>query len=275
MTIISGKDRRLARLFGPDGRTFLVAADHGVTTGFDSGLGDMAPLLAAVAEGGADGVVVHRGTAKRHAPVQRGTALVVHLSGSTDLSPDGDVKTAVCSVESAVALGADAISVHVTLGCGAADDRAALADLGAVSTDCERFGMPLLVMTYVRPGGPRSAGAAALHAARVAAEMGADVVKATSPDLETSHALATKIGVPVVVAGGETGRGATFEDFLETSRLTLETGVAGLCVGRWVFTHTDPARATRALRDLVHPTDAGGSTPREAPLGSPFDLTRA
>ncbi len=270
MITTSGRERRLGRLLGPDGRTFLVAADHGVTTGFDSGLGDMGPLLAAVCAGGADGVVVHRGTAKRHVPVQRQTAMLVHLSGSTNLSPDGDVKTAVCSVESAVALGADAISVHVTLGTGAAEDRAALGDLGAVSTDCDRFGMPLLVMTYVRPGGPRSPGAAALHAARVAAEMGADVVKATSPDLETTHALATRIDVPVVVAGGEVGgaSGGTFDDFVERCRQSLQTGIAGLAVGRWVFNHADPETATRTLRELVH-----GDSPLVAPSRSDFDLT--
>ncbi|MGH1551941.1 hypothetical protein ACRAWF_06685 [Streptomyces sp. L7] len=61
--------------------------------------------MGAAVAGGADGVVSHRGSAARCMPVQRETALVVHLSGGTALSPQSELKTQVCTPEAALAPG--------------------------------------------------------------------------------------------------------------------------------------------------------------------------
>jgi DhnA family fructose-bisphosphate aldolase class Ia len=246
----SGKQRRLARLLGDDGKTVLVAVDHSLTTGADGGLADVGCVLRSVVAGGADGVVTHRGTAMRAMPVQRGTALIIHLSGNTALSPEPELKTTVCQPEAALAAGADALSVHITLGCGHAEDRAALAELGRVALSAERLGLPLLVMTYVRTS-PETHGRAVLHAARVAFELGADIVKCAHPGEEHLPALAASIDVPVVLAGGEKS-GGTWEDFLSTAKDVIGVGVAGLCVGRRVFGSPDPAQAVASLCAVVH-----------------------
>ncbi|WFF05882.1 hypothetical protein O7622_22845 [Micromonospora sp. WMMD1076] len=247
--MVSGKQRRLARLLGDDGRTLLVAVDHTVTMGTVGGLSDMGRVLRAVVAGGADGVVTHRGTAAHEMPVQRDTALIVHLSGNTDLSPGSEVKTRVCEPEAALALGADAVSAHVTLGCGSPEDRAALANLGDLASSCDRLGLPLMVMTYVRTT-PDRHGRAVVHAARVAADLGADLVKTAHPGAEHVSDLAGSIPVPVVVAGGEAA--GTWDDFLHSAKNAMGVGLAGLCVGRWVFGSTDPARAVAELQAVVH-----------------------
>ncbi|MGA5301837.1 2-amino-4,5-dihydroxy-6-one-heptanoic acid-7-phosphate synthase [Nucisporomicrobium flavum] len=239
----------MARLLRDDGRTLLVAVDHAVTLGTVDGLSDMGKVLRAVVAGGADAVVTHRGTAAHQMPVQRGTALIVHLSGNTDLSPGSELKTPVCQPETAMALGADAVSAHVTLGCGSQEDRAALADLGHLASSCDRLGIPLMVMTYVRTT-PDRHGRAVVHAARVAAELGADLVKTAHPGEEYLPDLAGSIPVPVVIAGGEAA--GTWDDFLDSAKNAMGVGLAGLCVGRWVFGSPDPARAVAALRAVVH-----------------------
>jgi len=60
--------------------------------------------------------------------------------------------------------------------------------------------------------------------------------------------------LPVVIAGGEVND--HWDDFLKSAKTILAAGVAGLCVGRRIFTQADPARATAALRAVVH----GGSS---------------
>jgi DhnA family fructose-bisphosphate aldolase class Ia len=247
--MVSGKQRRLRRLLGADGRSLLVALDHSVTVGAGGGLSDMASVMRAVVEGGADGIVAHRGSAAREMPVQRTTALIVHLSGNTTLSDRPELKTRVCEPESAFALGADAVSAHVTLGGGHAEDRMALADLGRIAASCDRLGMPLLVMTYVG-GTADNPGPGILHAARVAAELGADIVKAAHPGEEYLAELAATVPAPVVIAGGQAD--GSWDDFVATGKKVIGAGLAGLCVGRRVFGSPDPAKATAHLRAIVH-----------------------
>ncbi|UXY30445.1 hypothetical protein [Streptomyces sp. HUAS TT20] len=247
--MVTGKERRLRRLLGEDGKTLLVAVDHSLTLGAIGGLTDMGSVMDAAVAGGADGVVSHRGSAARCMPVQRGTALVVHLSGATALSPRSELKTRVCAPEAALALGADALSAHVTLGGGSAEDRAALADLGSLAADCDRLGIPLLAMTYVRTEAP-DPGPAVLHAARIAAELGADIVKAAHPGDEHVAELAATVPAPVVLAGGQADSG--WDEFCESAKAAMGAGVAGLCVGRRMFGAADPVRATADLRAIVH-----------------------
>lgn len=247
--MVTGKERRLRRLFEEDGKTLLIAVDHSLTLGAASGLSDMGAVMGAAVAGGADGVVTHRGSAARSMPAQRGTALVVHLSGNTALSPGSELKTRVCDPEAALALGADALSAHITLGGGSAEDRQALADLGSLAATCDRLGVPLLVMTYVRTDA-RDTGPAVLHAARVAAELGADIVKAAHPGDRYVAELAATVPVPVVLAGGQNE--GTWEAFCESAKAAMGAGVAGLCVGRRMFGAPDPVRATAELRAVVH-----------------------
>ena len=94
-----------------------------------------------------------------------------------ETTPDPNRKMPVCDVTEAIKLGADAISVHVNL--GAETEPEMLAHLGQVSGECRDWGMPLLAMMYAR--GKKITNQYDVefvkHAARVGAEMGADVVK--------------------------------------------------------------------------------------------------
>lgn len=246
--MIGGKERRLRRILGPDARTLLVAVDHALTGGVE-GLSRMSALLPAVVAGGADGVVMHRGAATRSMPAQRETALIIHLSGNTQLSPGSELKTRVCDPETALALGADLVSVHVTFGCGHQEDRAALADFGRVAATCDRLGLPLLAMTYVADASGRHADRI-IHAGRAVAELGADVVKAAHPGAEHLGEMAASIEVPVVLAGGESTGG--LDDYIGSVKDAIGKGIAGVCVGRRVFGSVDPAETVRRIGSAVH-----------------------
>lgn len=151
----SGKPLRWRRLsLAGDDRHLLIPLDHSVSDGPVAPPGQWEELLKALVAGGADGIVVHKGRARTLDPaLLRNCALVVHLSASTTCSADVDAKVLVGDVEEAVALGADAVSVHVNIGSDTEGRQ--LADLGAVARSCDTWGMPLIAMVYPRGPGSR------------------------------------------------------------------------------------------------------------------------
>lgn len=246
----SGKQLRLRRVIGVDGRTVIVPVDHSLTLGPAEGLGDVPAALQTLAGGGPDAVIAQRG------PVSAGVwpagaatvGAIIHLSGATELSPESHVKVPVCGVEAALRLGADAVSVHVSLGTGNERDNRALAHLGAVADQCTAWGLPLLAMMYVYGAAAERPGAVA-HAARVGADLGADIVKVNhTADLA---AVVRSSYVPIVVAGG-TPAADGGRRLLRVVERSIADGAAGVCVGRGVFQHRRPAAMLAALRAVVH-----------------------
>ncbi|NUT47681.1 MAG: fructose-bisphosphate aldolase [Saccharothrix sp.] len=246
-----GKALRLSRLsrFG-DGRHLFVPLDHSVSDGPVTAGRAFTDLVSTLTDAGADAVVVHRGRVRSIDPAAlHGAGLVVHLSASTRHGPDTDAKVLVAGVEDAVRLGADAVSVHVNI--GSATEARQLADAGSVASECDRLGMPLLVMAYLR--GPRVVdphdAADLAHVVNVAADLGADLVKTSWADpLGRLAEVVVASPIPVVVAGGPSGSG----DLAEYAREVIAAGCAGLAVGRRVFEHPHPARAVNALAAVVH-----------------------
>jgi predicted phospho-2-dehydro-3-deoxyheptonate aldolase len=245
---MEGKQRRLSRIFRADGRTVIVPMDHGVTIGPCKGIENMQRTVDQLHD--ADAILVHRGLAK-HLDV--GTpALIVHLSGADNLSPNPNKKVQVCSVQEAVRLGADGVSLHINV--GAQDDDSMLAMLGKVADECELFGIPLLAMMYPRGPKVQSEHAPDLvaHAARLGAELGADIIKCNyTGGVESFRSVVESCcGVPVIIAGG--AKAKTEADIFEMTIEALEAGGAGVSIGRNVFQHQKPAAMVKALSAVVH-----------------------
>ena len=256
-----GKQIRLERIVNrDDGRTVIVPMDHGLTVGPIEGLQDMKTTVGRMVNGGADAILMHKGIVTAgHRRRGKDVGLIIHLSGGTTLSPDPNAKVPVCTVEEAIRLGADAVSIHVNL--GAATDADMLLHLGRVSQECMQWGMPLVAMVYTRGAAIKNEFDVKYvkHAARVGAELGADIVKVNytgSP--ETFREVTEGCPVPVVIAGGE--KVATDEALLGMVEGSLAAGGAGVSIGRNAFQHRDPERMVGAIARMVH----GGASPKEA-----------
>ena len=245
----AGKKRRLKRIFRDDNRTGIVPMDHGVTVGPVSGLVNMQEIVNKLLQGGVDAVVLHRGVAKH---VDTGNAgLIIHLSGITKLGPDPNNKVQVCSVEEAVRIGADAVSVHVNVGAEQEDKM--LVKLGRVADDCDRYGVPLLAMMYPRGKKIQNQHAVDVvaHAARLGAELGADIVKTNyTGDAETFKEVVRSCYVPVIIAGGP--KVETAREVLQMVHGSMKAGGAGFSIGRNVFQHENPIKMVKALSAIVH-----------------------
>jgi len=245
----SGKKRRLKRIFRDDERTFIVPMDHGVTVGPVAGLVNIQEIINKLLRGGVDAVVLHRGVAK-HVDIGK-AGLIVHLSGITKLGPDPNNKVQVCSVEEAMRIGADAVSVHINIGAEQEDKM--LAKLGRVADDCDRYGVPLLAMMY--PRGPKIQNEHAVdvvaHAARLGAELGADIIKTNyTGNVESFKEVVRGCYVPVIIAGGP--KVETIQEVLRMVHDSIKAGGAGISIGRNVFQHENPTRMVKALSAIVH-----------------------
>ncbi|WBB50415.1 2-amino-3,7-dideoxy-D-threo-hept-6-ulosonate synthase [Verrucosispora sp. WMMA2044] len=242
---------RVRRLFRQgDGRLLVVPLDHSVTDG-PLGCGGLNSLVGELAGTGTDAVVLHKGVL-RHVDHAHFTdmSLIVHLSASTRHAPDPNAKYLVAEVDEALRMGADAVSVHVNLGSD--QEARQIADLAAVSDACDRWNLPLLAMVYAR--GPKIGDSRApelvAHAASLAADLGADVVKtdyAGSP--EQMAEVVASCPVPVIVAGGPPQKES---DLLAYVSDALRGGAAGVAVGRNVFQAGQPRQMAAAIARLVH-----------------------
>lgn len=238
---------RMRRLAKPSGAWVMTPLDHGVSVGPIAGFHDAKAALAAAATGGATCVTVHKGLVPLAATFADRLGILLHLSASSDLAPDPHDKRLVASVEEAVRLGCDGVSLHINF--GSTTEANQLADAGRVARDCAAWGMPLVTMAYVRGSTVKDPldPAALAHAARAAAELGADAVKVPYTPRHFRDVV-QGCPVPVLVAGGPAR--SDFEAFQADMQAARDDGARGISVGRNVLQHADPVAALRRLAAL-------------------------
>ena len=233
------------------GKAVIIPMDHGVTVGPIKGLENMKDTINKIADGGANAIVLHKGiVGAGHRSGGKDVGLIIHLSASTSLGPDPNHKVIICSVKEAVKLGADAVSIHINI--GADDEAEMLKDMGKIAKDCNEWGMPLLAMMY--PRGKKIKNEKDVEvvklAARVGAELGADIVKTNyTGDIKSFKEVVDGCPVPVIIAGGSKGDEAGCLKMIEDA---LKAGAAGVAMGRNSFQHEDPTKFVKAVCEVVH-----------------------
>ncbi len=259
-----GKELRMRRLFNPETkRTVVIAADHGICISPMRELNDLQRLVAQVIAGGANAMILAPGGARLAYGELAGsaTSLIVRIDGSvTSIGPDQTNDLLISSVETAVRMGADGV---VTVGTIGVPREAQLSQkIGLVADACELWGIPQMseivpaeVMSYQFedraarrwPSDPNLV----KYAARVGAELGADIFKGYyTGDPASFRDVLDYCPVPYVLLSGPAA--GDDEGFLGFVKEAMDCGAAGVSVGRNVFTHPDPAAMTRALCRIVH-----------------------
>src|SRR5690242_4798515 len=169
-----GKTVRWSRFASAtSGRSLIVPIDHGLTLGPIEGLSGVREIGRWLRDPAIDGVIAHKGLVARLGTegLLTGRGVMVHLNGATSIGEEPDTKQLVTSVENAVRLGADGVSVQVNF---RPDNHAHnLGVLGRVVDEAERYGLPTLAMVY--PAGvvddERQAMARHRHFLRIALEL--------------------------------------------------------------------------------------------------------
>ena len=249
---MSGKSIRVERIIDRNtGRAVIVPMDHGISMGPIEGLVDMKSTIDRVSQGGATGVVLHKGVVPYgHRSFGRDIGLILHLSASTGLSPDPNCKVLVTTVQEAIKMGADAVSIHVNIGADA--EPSMLKDFGQVSRECNEWGMPLLAMIYPHGKDIKNAYDPEMikQCARAGMELGADIVKTSyTGDIDSFREVCRGAIIPVLIAGGP--KMSSDRDLLQMVKDSIEAGGKGVSIGRNVFQHRNVSAITKAIADIV------------------------
>jgi class I fructose-bisphosphate aldolase len=288
--------RRLGLSTGAKARLHRILYQHGLGNGkaiflpYDQGLehgprdffanpaaADPKYIIKLAVEGGFNGIAVQIGLAEKFYWDYAGQVpLIVKLNGKTEIPSDDYALSPVnATVEDAVRLGADAVGYTLYIGSPAQHED--FTQFMAVRRDAQRLGMPLIVWAYPRGSaidakGGRDSFYSVHYAARIASELGADVVKVNfpKPDKRTSvpapydgefsnqQAIDAVVGAAgrtlVLVSGGEK---AGDEKMLEKATESMRAGAMGLIFGRnvWQRDHDASLRLVGQLREILaqHP----------------------
>jgi len=239
-----GMRNRLRRILRPaDGRTVMLAIDHGYFLGPTSGLerpGDtVGPLLPY-----ADSLMLTRGVLRSSIPPDADVPIVLRMSGGTSILTELSREGTTVAVEDAIRLNASAITLSVFV--GAEGERTTLLNLARLVDAGERYGIPVLAVTAVGKDMVRDARYLGL-ACRISAEIGAHMVKTYYCDGFEEVVRSTP--VPVVIAGGKK---VPERDAIRLARDAVAAGAAGVDMGRNIFQSDCPVGMIRAVRAVVH-----------------------
>ena len=248
--VAAGKLRRAGHLFGPDGRAVFVAMDHPAYMG----MGVPVDAISAIAEGRPDAILATWHLARTHPEAFASSGLVLRVDGGvSDLGDpaSSDTSSLLYRAEEAMVLGADAVVIMIFP--GTPDEDRSLQRLARLSAECELLGLP--VMAESIPGGwPQTVPWTAENVgrgARIAIELGADIVKTMCPGpAEEFAAVAEACPGPVVALGGP--KVEDEDEIVDLARGVAEAGGAGVAFGRNVWGSGDPAALVGRLIDAVH-----------------------
>ena len=194
-----GLENRLSRILKPeDGRTVMLAVDHGYFLGPTSGLEDCCRTIMPLAPF-ADTLMLTRGVLRNDIASSVQTPIVLRVSGGNSvLEDDLSNETIITSTEECIRLNAAGMALSIFV--GSPHQHQTIANLGKLVDEGERFGIPVIAVTAVGKDMVRDARYLAL-ASRIAAETGAHIVKTYY--CEDFERITGTCPVPIVMAGGK------------------------------------------------------------------------
>lgn len=247
-----GKEIRMRRLIPEaDGHYFGLTVDHSMARGVLSGLDTIDDTLKRMLAGCPDAITMHKGLAERCFPAYAGKIpLVLKCTTFSPYHFDEDI--VVADVEEAVRMGADAVSVGCIVGGDTQRDQ--LKTLARFSKLASSAGMPLISHIYPRGNNIKEDQYSVknvLYAARMAAEVGVDLIKTNyTGDTKSFAEVVRAVPCRVAVAGGE--KAETAEEFLQMTRDVMDSGAVGVTYGRFIFTYRNPTALVKAVRRVIH-----------------------
>jgi len=247
----------------------IVALDHGLHWGVFEGFADIESTLRSVLAGEPDGVLAGVSILRQYGDLlaeypgvtQVDTLDLLYDSTVPGERADDEIHVQAFDVEAAKRVGADAVKVCVVFG---RDDPAVLANNAGFAADVTQEASNHGLTPVLEPvlWGDRIENDTdpelIEHAARLAVELGADVLKLYNPGPAKLSKIVDHAPCPVYVAGGPGGE--SDRSVLETTAEAVEAGASGVIYGRKVWQHDDPAGMVGALDAVVN----DGAAPGEA-----------
>lgn len=243
-----GLQNRLSRIIKKDGRTVMLAVDHGYFQGPVTGMIEPRSAIEPLIDY-ADTLMPTRGVLRACVDAGTETPIVLRVSGGTsmegqDLSNEGIMT----SMKDAVRLNCAGVAMSIFV--GTKHENQTLINLGRLADEGHDVGMPVVAVTAVgrELEDKRNAKYLAL-CSRIAAEIGASIVK-TYYCAEDFDKVTAGCPVPVVIAGGK--QLDTELDCFEMTYNAINQGAAGVDMGRNIWKNGNPVAMIKCVRAIVH-----------------------
>ena len=260
-----GKEVRMSRLVNPKSNKMMaITVDHAISRGIApmTGIQDIQGAIDKIVAGRPDAMTMTGPIAERCLEKHAGkVSLLCKISSYSPVSPTPDAVFG--TVDSAIALGADAVS----MGCMTLGDfqNEQFEAIGKVAQECRLKGMPLIGHVYPKgesvPVDQRASWENIAYCVRSACELGMDIVKTTytvDPESMAKAISCVPSSFRVVIQGGDACK--TLDDYLNMTYDAMQCGVGGVTMGRFVWDYKDVTALVIALRYIIHE----GYTPKQA-----------
>jgi putative autoinducer-2 (AI-2) aldolase len=239
-----GMQHRLSRIFGADGRTVMLAFDHGYFQGPTSGLERVDLNIVPLAPY-ADALMATRGIFRSVVPAAVDNALVLRASGGPSILKELSDERLAMDIEDAVRIDAAAAAVQVFV--GGEHETQSITNLTTLVDAGMRYGIPVMGVTAVGKDMARTSRYFGL-ATRMIAELGAQVVKTYFVE-DGFEQVTAACPVPIIMAGGKK---LPVLDALTMAYRAVDQGASGVDMGRNIFQRRVPVAMVEAVRAVVH-----------------------
>ena len=255
---------RINHIFQPDGKTFILAMDHGANFNVLPAMKKQGEMIRNLAGAGADAFLATVGMAHNFADDFLGKGMILRIDGGVSFLGDrSKPMQIVATAEDALRLGADSV---ITMSFpGSKFENEVLSNLSRVVLDAHKWGLPVTAEALPR-GFERFDDSRTpenvTFACRQSVELGADIVKTVyTGDQESFRNLVESVYAPVVILGGA----AKVEErvLLQEIKDALDAGGAGVAMGRNIWGHEDPVRYAAAIAKLIHEDSSVDSALKE------------
>lgn len=251
-----GMKNRLSHLIQKDGRAMFLPIDHGYFQGPTTKLEEPGKTIEPILPY-ADAIMLTRGILRSCVDPTGTKPVILRVSGGTSMArkDELDHEGITTSVREAIRLNASAVSMSIFV--GSTREHETLLNLSNLVNECEEYGIPAMAVTAVGTElGKRDARYLAL-ASRIAAELGARVVKTYYCE-EGFEKVVRGCPVPIVIAGGP--KADTEIEVFNWVYDSIQKGAIGVNLGRNIWQHDHPVPMAKAIRAIIHEN----ATPKEA-----------
>ena len=251
-----GMKNRLAQLIQPDGRVLFLPIDHGYFQGPTRKLEEPGKTIEPILPY-ADAIMLTRGILRSCVDPNNTKPIILRVSGGTSMArqEELDQEGITTSVREAIRLNASAVSMSIFV--GSEHEHQTLLNLSNLVNECEEYGIPVMAVTAVGKELEKREARYLALACRIAAELGARVVK-TYYCREGFEKVVRGCPVPVVMAGGP--KVETELEVFEFIYDGIQKGSIGVNLGRNIWQSDYPVAMIRAIRSIIHKN----ASPKEA-----------
>ena len=242
-----GKKRRLSQIVAKDGHALMLAIDHGYFMGATHGMEKPAEAIKNLLPH-VDSLMLSPGILRTDVAPDFGKGIVLRASGgNTILDSDIDNEEIILTAEEAVKMNTSGVAVSIFV--GSEYSHQTIMNLADMVNEASAFELPVLGVTAVGKAlADKKEKRYLTHASRLAAELGADIVKTYYCDGFAE--VVAKCTAPIVVAGGP--KLDTYKDVLTLCYNAINDGAIGVDMGRNIWQSEYPAAIIQGVNKIIH-----------------------